>query len=1603
MILLFLRHIISNSDQSSEVYTDWGAQLMDQDINDIVPLPDYPRPQFAREDSWKNLNGAWTFKCNSDSEPIKIVVPFSPESVLSRVPTDIQPCKSMTYSRKFTLGEEVASNVKNLKTRVLLHFGAIDNSAKVIINGNNENVYTHDGSEYLPFTFDITKGLINDGTGEQEIEVQVLSSSGKQKSGIWQTVWLEFVPYFYIDQLKLTPFFDNQTIKISTNLNNYPYSGTISLSFYPAGENEPSKLIHKEDFYSHDIRSIQVSDEIKQRYSKVKVSLYDKEDPKTVINVVERALEEINSLNIEKIETPYSNTVQVLFFRNEKIFAKVRTSLDDLPKLQIPQNVLDGYSGKVTFEFMNAYNQVIGTEKKALSEINDDFIKGLSLDGVSTIVASYYDSQNQNFERKSFKKDEFLSEEINIVTILKEPFLVSVKIETYNTYLRAFNQKTIPLQDILDAQPKKEPETNDPDTDNTGTDNTGTDNAGTDNTGTDNTDNTGTDNAGTDNTGTDNTGTDNAGTDNTGTDNTGTDNTGTDNTDNTGTDNTGTDNTGTDNTGTDNTGTDNTGTDNTDNTGTDGSERRHLQAAEVESTNDENTLLRTFVDQIKKPYSDKVLLFLYNPNNGAFISKTQTLEELSQLNIESILKESPILDVYVALTDNTSRVYNIKSIKSNELDKFDITKIDDRLVPNSDFLQIQIMDEDKKIIASQEIKNPDLTNTVYIQIPDNDFHPWTPEKPYLYKVLLHYRKEDYYVQKSFNSNELEEGNTEKYFSDTVTSYFGMRSFGVGRDDRGIPRLYLNGAPYFQVGVLDQGYWSDGLYTAPSVEAIKSDIDLAKSLGFNMIRKYNKIEPLLWYHYCDKAGIIVWQDILPLESQNVKSNQNNNNNDNDKFSISKILSKLGININFDFDFNDKNLLNTLINRNTMTEEEKRRNIKYRAEIIEHLYNCVSIGLWTAFNEGNGQFDALQAVEHIRSLDNTRLIDHASGGYDEGGGDVSSLHIYDRDIKVNFDKKNRVVVLSEFGSYGFTEDKENIKEPYAHKMFETKLKLLEGYSTLIENQIIPACEVLGAIVYRQLSDVQNEVDGFKTANRKTLKFDQDKVNELNQNIGIPTDYEDVDDLRKIIDKAQKIDDFINSNFEQLGFYINDNYQIVNAQLSDNLQNIGAQFSDNVHKYGEKLADNIQSFDSSVKNNLQKFGQKVADNLETFDNQLVDNAHKLSEKIANAIQSIDSQIKDNVQEFKNSYEIFKYNMIGMKNVFKISFERLGNKIINNVQNFGTNFIANFHSMGTNLKEGIQNIGTSFKDGFQLISSQIRDNIHNIASSINANIQNIGNNFNDNVRKIGTKFNENIQKIASELNENIQNFDSTVKENIEKIGLQVRDNINDFATNFNGNIQTFGTNFQENIQSFGSTLNDNIVSMGTQIDANLKENIKKIGTTISENIKNFGTQIKGNIDSFGTNINENVQTISNQLKTNIQSLISQVKDSVQNIDNSQIKENIQKIGEQLKSNLKEFASQIDQTLQDIHNQIDENIQLINDQVQENIEKIDAQIRANLENIDEELKQNVEEIDTQTIQNIQQVASQIKENVHTIDAQVKANIEALVALINESIQNMFS
>lgn len=379
-----------------------------------------------------------------------------------------------------------------------------------------------------------------------------------------------------------------------------------------------------------------------------------------------------------------------------------------------------------------------------------------------------------------------------------------------------------------------------------------------------------------------------------------------------------------------------------------------------------------------------------------------------------------------------------------------------RIVPLFDQSAVEVMvrcSQPLQCEATVDGRTVPFTSGEPARIPMPDFRAWSPEDPYLYDLSV------------------------TLGEDRVESYFGMRKMEVRADRGGVKRLFLNGEPYFQSGLLDQGYWPDGLYTAPSDEALIYDIQTAKAMGFNLLRKHIKVEPMRWYYHCDRLGMLVWQD-MPSGGG--------------KYRFSTITLPLVTGIH-----RRDNHYRAFARASSQGRGEYMDELE---EMVGQLFNAPSVVLWVPFNEGWGQFDSTLVMERLRTLDPTRPVDPASGWHDQGAGELRSLHVYFKPFRFRRDRRGRALALSEFGGYNLRVDGHCFNQKdYGYRRLPDAAALWRDFSRLYEREVLPAVpRGLCASVYTQLSDVADELNGLMTYDRRVVKLDADEVRELNERL-------------------------------------------------------------------------------------------------------------------------------------------------------------------------------------------------------------------------------------------------------------------------------------------------------------------------------------------------------------------------------------------------------------------------------------------------------------------------------------------------------------------------
>lgn len=361
-----------------------------------------------------------------------------------------------------------------------------------------------------------------------------------------------------------------------------------------------------------------------------------------------------------------------------------------------------------------------------------------------------------------------------------------------------------------------------------------------------------------------------------------------------------------------------------------------------------------------------------------------------------------------------------------------------KITPGLDSAEIEILGADSGVIVCEGREYPFSGGKVRIT-PEN-IKLWTPEEPYLYDFTV------------------------KTETDEVQSYFALRTVDVRTVD-GLPRICLNGKPYFFHGLLDQGYWPDGIYTPASEECYADDILAMKKLGFNTLRKHIKVEPDRFYYDCDRLGMIVFQDMV--------------NNGSYRFLRDTALPTVGL----------QKLGDKRLNRD---DKCRAAFLKAMQSEVTALYNHPCICYWTIFNEGWGQFESGKAYDKLKSFDQTRIIDSTSGWFRGGKTDVESRHVYFKPFKMP--KADKPIVLSEFGGYVYKDAQHsfNPDKTYGYRFFKSAEEYNAALGKLYREEIIPnVSRGLCGAIYTQVSDVEDETNGILTYDRRICKADEEMM--------------------------------------------------------------------------------------------------------------------------------------------------------------------------------------------------------------------------------------------------------------------------------------------------------------------------------------------------------------------------------------------------------------------------------------------------------------------------------------------------------------------------------
>ena len=354
-----------------------------------------------------------------------------------------------------------------------------------------------------------------------------------------------------------------------------------------------------------------------------------------------------------------------------------------------------------------------------------------------------------------------------------------------------------------------------------------------------------------------------------------------------------------------------------------------------------------------------------------------------------------------------------------------------------------VLKEDEKVLH-KTIKKADLETKISIENPKL----WSPESPFLYDLEI----------KLISKGKI---------IDHIETYFGMRKISIKKDVNGTRRMMLNNKEYFQFGTLDQGWWPDGLYTAPSDEALKFDIFKTKEFGFNMIRKHVKVEPARWYFHADKIGMLVWQDMPNGEKIERPKWQRNNFFNGQEFIPS-----------FESEMNFKNEWN---------------------EIIDFLYSNPSIVCWVPFNEAWGQFKTEEISQLTKNIDPSRLVNAASGGNYYNVGDITDIHNYP-EPKMLFYNPNQSNVLGEYGGIGLAIENHlwQSDKNWGYVKYKSSEKATDEYVNFANQLLEMVLKGFSGAIYTQTTDVEGEVNGLITYDRKIIKLDMERVKEINKKV-------------------------------------------------------------------------------------------------------------------------------------------------------------------------------------------------------------------------------------------------------------------------------------------------------------------------------------------------------------------------------------------------------------------------------------------------------------------------------------------------------------------------
>jgi len=434
----------------------------------------------------------------------------------------------------------------------------------------------------------------------------------------------------------------------------------------------------------------------------------------------------------------------------------------------------------------------------------------------------------------------------------------------------------------------------------------------------------------------------------------------------------------------------------------------------------------------------KLVVKVYDPTDNGYqprgkqISKPFGIRYTPVTGIWQTVWLEPVNEKYIA------NVKTVPDIDNNKI-KIDVCT---QNTSATDFVEVKLFDQNKLVNSAKAAKGQSLS----INVPNVKL--WSTDSPFLYDMEVNLYSKGKLV-------------------DQVKSYCAMRKISINRDASGVMRIQLNNKDCFNFGPLDQGWWPDGLYTAPSDEALLYDIQKTKDFGYNMIRKHVKVEPARWYTHCDRLGILVWQDMPNGDKDRVVPWQQH-----------------------------KYFTGPEGTRSAESEADFRQEWK---DIMDCLYSYPCIVVWIPFNEAWGQFKTTEIVEWTKAYDPSRLVDPASGGNHFPVGDMIDIHHYPNP-QITIVDPERVTVLGEYGGIGLAMEN-HLWQPdknWGYVQLKTPKEVTDRYIEFAEQLKTMLRTVYSAAVYTQTTDVENEINGLITYDRKAIKMEEDRLRQINQEI-------------------------------------------------------------------------------------------------------------------------------------------------------------------------------------------------------------------------------------------------------------------------------------------------------------------------------------------------------------------------------------------------------------------------------------------------------------------------------------------------------------------------